>query len=37
MLINAGIKKVIYLEGYPDDLSEQMLREAAIEVVRAKP
>jgi len=37
MLINAGIKKVIYLEGYPDYLSEQMLREAAIEVVRAKP
>lgn len=36
MLINAGIKKVVYLEGYPDALSEQMLKEAAIEVVRAK-
>lgn len=37
MLINAGIRKVVYLEGYPDALSEQILKEAAIEVVRAKP
>lgn len=36
MLINAGIRRVVYLEGYPDALSEQMLKEAAIEVVRAK-
>lgn len=33
MLINAGIRKVVYLEGYPDTLSMGMLHEAGIEVV----
>jgi dCMP deaminase len=33
MLINAGIKKVIYGEGYADDLAREMIAEAAIEVV----
>jgi len=33
MIINAGIKRVIFCEGYPDPLSEQMLEEAEIEVV----
>ncbi|GAB4165439.1 MAG: cytidine/deoxycytidylate deaminase family protein [Geothermobacteraceae bacterium] len=33
MLINAGIRKVVYLEGYPDELSLQMLQEAQIELV----
>ncbi|WP_148894453.1 deoxycytidylate deaminase [Geothermobacter ehrlichii] len=33
MLINAGIRKVVYLEGYPDELSLQMLQEAGIELV----
>lgn len=32
MLINAGIRKVIYLEGYADELSMEMLQEAAIDV-----
>ena len=32
MLINAGIRKVIYLEGYADELSKEMLNEAEIEV-----
>jgi dCMP deaminase len=32
MLINAGIKKIIYLEGYPDELSMDMLDESGIEV-----
>lgn len=32
MLINAGIREVIYLDGYPDMLSMDMLREAGIEV-----
>jgi dCMP deaminase len=32
MLINAGIRQVIYLDGYPDTLSMDMLREAGIEV-----
>ena len=32
MLINAGIREVIYLDGYPDNLSMDMLREAGIVV-----
>ena len=33
MLINAGIRKVIYLEGYSDSLSMAMLEEAGIETL----
>jgi len=32
MLINAGITKIVYREGYPDQLSRDMLGEASIEV-----
>jgi dCMP deaminase len=32
MIINAGIGRVVYLEGYPDALSREMLAESAIEV-----
>ncbi len=32
MLINAGIKKIIYLKAYPDKYSEGLLREAGIEI-----
>lgn len=31
MLINAGIRKVVYLQGYADKLSMDMLNEAGIE------
>jgi len=34
MLINAGISRVVYLEGYPDPLAEEMFREAGVEVTR---
>jgi dCMP deaminase len=34
MLINAGIRKVYYEEGYDDPLSDQMLAEADVEIVR---
>jgi dCMP deaminase len=34
MIINAGIEKIIYLEGYPDALADEMLAEANIEVER---
>ena len=37
MVINAGIKKVIYEEGYEDPLADQMLKEAGIEMVRFVP
>jgi dCMP deaminase len=30
MLINAGIDNIVYLEGYPDQLSLEMLQEARI-------
>lgn len=32
MLINAGIKKIVYEEGYNDALADQMLNEAGIEL-----
>lgn len=32
MLINAGIREIYITEGYPDDLSRQMLDEAGVEV-----
>jgi len=33
MLINAGIRKVVYLQGYSDSLSLEMLDEAEIEAL----
>ncbi len=36
MLINAGIKTIYYEVGYPDTLSEQMLKEAKITVIHYK-
>lgn len=32
-LINAGIKKIVILSGYPDHLAKEMLEEAEIDVV----
>jgi dCMP deaminase len=32
MLINAGIRKIIYCEGYPDPLAMEMLSESHIQV-----
>jgi dCMP deaminase len=34
MIINAGIKKIYYEEGYDDALSEQLFGEAGLELVR---
>ena len=34
LIINAGIKKVIYNNGYPDEFSVQLLNEAGIELVK---
>ncbi len=34
MIINAGIKKIYYDEGYNDSLADQMLVEAGLEIVR---
>lgn len=34
MIINSGIKKVIYKLGYPDDFSLKLFKEAQVEVVK---
>ena len=34
MLINAGIKKIVYKEGYPDEFAKDILKEAGIEVIK---
>lgn len=34
MLINAGIEKIFYKEGYDDPLADQMITESGIETVR---
>lgn len=33
ILINAGIKRIVYQHGYPDKLAEQLVAEAGIEYV----
>lgn len=33
MIINAGVSRIVYLEGYPDQLSTEMLRESGIKVM----
>jgi len=34
MLINAGVEKIFFLDGYPDPLAGELLSEANIELVR---
>jgi len=34
MLINAGVEKIFFLDGYPDGLADEILSEANIELVR---
>ena len=36
MLINAGIERIVYEEGYADDLAARMLKESGIKVERFK-
>lgn len=36
MIINSGIKKVIYKHGYPDDFSLELLKESGVELIRAE-
>ncbi len=33
MLINAGVERIVYLEGYPDLLSVEMLEESGVDVL----
>jgi len=37
MIINAGIKKIVYGEGYDDLLADQLLKEAEIELEKFVP
>jgi dCMP deaminase len=37
MLINAGIRRIVYVEGYADELSAQMLDAAGLTVQRLAP
>lgn len=34
MLVNAGVRRIVYLEGYADPLTGEMLEEAGLELVR---
>lgn len=36
MIINAGIKGIFYEEGYPDSLSEKLIKEAGIALTKVK-
>jgi dCMP deaminase len=36
MLINAGVKRIVVTDGYPDDLATELLKEAGIPVERGK-
>ena len=36
MLINAGVKEIIYSGDYPDDLAKKMLRESNLKIKRFK-
>ena len=37
MIINAGIKRVVYQEGYPDDFTLELFNEAGILLERYEP
>jgi dCMP deaminase len=34
MIINSGIQKIVYEEGYADALAREMLKESGIEVAK---
>jgi dCMP deaminase len=34
MMINAGVRRIVYRDGYADPLAEEMLREVGMELVR---
>lgn len=34
MIINSGIKKVIYKHGYPDEFSITLLKDAGVEIIK---
>jgi dCMP deaminase len=34
MMINAGIKKLVYIGDYPDELAQEMLSQSSVEVLK---
>jgi len=34
MIINAGISSIFYASGYADSMSEEMLKEAGVDVIK---
>ena len=36
LIINSGIKRVVYNQGYPDEFSLQLLNSAGVEIVKFK-
>ena len=36
LIINSGIKRVVYDQGYPDEFSLQLLNSAGVEIVKFK-
>ena len=37
MIVNSGIKRVVYQEGYPDEFALEMLNEGGVELERYQP
>lgn len=37
MLINAGVRRIVYRDAYPDELAQQILTEASVELVHWQP
>jgi dCMP deaminase len=36
MLISVGVKEIVILEGYPDELARRMLKEAGVKIKKVK-
>jgi len=36
MIINAGIKRIVYQDGYSDDLAKELIERAGVEVTQFK-
>ena len=37
MIVNAGIDRIIYEQGYPDDFSLEIFRETGVELLKMEP
>jgi dCMP deaminase len=37
MIVNAGITRVVYQEGYPDEFAVEMLHEGGVQLERYTP